>query len=274
MRRPCAYVVQYAYDAWGRLLSKTGSMASTLGTLNPFRYRGYVYDEETGLYYLRSRYFNPTWCRFVNADKIVKGNLYAYCSNQPITRYDPSGFESFILTDDPAVSSVKYPNTVMPVKLFVDLITQAVTNKDWKYVYGHSKWKETDCVGLPKYILNWYYSFDSFKKLSKIKEGKNKGKIYNQVKDLAVYGMQYQETCEIESFDEIPIGAAVYIYNPEHKRANKKNMGWIHVGVFIGEWGDYEYAVAQAASADDGVGIWPITDEFTRYGLFEGVDYR
>ena len=48
-------VVQYTYDAWGKVLSITGSMASTLGTLNPLRYRGYVYDQETGLYYLRSR---------------------------------------------------------------------------------------------------------------------------------------------------------------------------------------------------------------------------
>ena len=61
-------VVEYKYDAWGRILSKTGTMASTLGTLNPFRYRGYVYDEETGLYYLRSRYYNPEWARFLNAD--------------------------------------------------------------------------------------------------------------------------------------------------------------------------------------------------------------
>ena len=56
-------VLEYKYDAWGRILSKTGTMASTLGTLNPFRYRGYVYDEETGLYYMRSRYYNPEWAR-------------------------------------------------------------------------------------------------------------------------------------------------------------------------------------------------------------------
>ena len=52
-------VVEYRYDAWGRILSKTGTMADSLGTINPFRYRGYVYDGETGLYYLRSRYYNP-----------------------------------------------------------------------------------------------------------------------------------------------------------------------------------------------------------------------
>ena len=44
-------VVEYVYDAWGYPISKTGSLAATIGTLNPFRYRGYVYDEETKLYY-------------------------------------------------------------------------------------------------------------------------------------------------------------------------------------------------------------------------------
>ncbi|MEA4933535.1 MAG: RHS repeat-associated core domain-containing protein [Lawsonibacter sp.] len=46
-------------------------MANTLGKDNPFRYRGYVWDEETGLYYLRSRYYDPSWGRFVNADKLT-----------------------------------------------------------------------------------------------------------------------------------------------------------------------------------------------------------
>ena len=50
-------VVSYTYDAWGKLLSTTGTMASTLGAYNPLRYRGYFYDTETGLYYLMSRYY-------------------------------------------------------------------------------------------------------------------------------------------------------------------------------------------------------------------------
>ena len=48
-------VVSYRYDAWGQPLNVTGSLATTLGVYNPFRYHGYVYDEETGLYDLRSR---------------------------------------------------------------------------------------------------------------------------------------------------------------------------------------------------------------------------
>ena len=61
----------YTYDAWGNPLTTTGSMAGTLGKLNPFRYRGYVYDTETGLYYLQSRYYNPETGRFINADNLV-----------------------------------------------------------------------------------------------------------------------------------------------------------------------------------------------------------
>jgi RHS repeat-associated protein len=93
-------VVEYTYDAWGKELSKTGTLATTLGTLNPFRYRGYVFDEETGLYYLRNRYYNPVWGRFVNADvllgeinQLLSHNIYSYCRNNPICSFDPTGKE-------------------------------------------------------------------------------------------------------------------------------------------------------------------------------------
>ena len=96
-------VVEYKYDAWGRILSKTGTMASTLGTLNPFRYRGYVYDEETGLYYIQTRYYNPTWRRFLSADLIIgfmgqllTHNQYTYCENNPVNYIDKNGFSRWI----------------------------------------------------------------------------------------------------------------------------------------------------------------------------------
>ena len=96
-------VVSYGYDAWGAPLWCTGELAETLGKVQPFRYRGYVFDEETGLYYLRSRYYNPQWGRFVNADTRLstKGYLsyalFAYCKNSPIFRIDSSGKESYTL---------------------------------------------------------------------------------------------------------------------------------------------------------------------------------
>ena len=63
-------VVEYSYDAWGKVLSITGSLASTVGVSNPYRYRGYWFDTETGLYYLQSRYYDPQVGRFVNEDAI------------------------------------------------------------------------------------------------------------------------------------------------------------------------------------------------------------
>ena len=94
-------VVQYKYDAWGKPFTPTGSMKDDLGKLNPFRYRGYTYDEETGLYYLRSRFFNSEYCRFTNADMRLGGsmnhtchNVYTYCGNSPINYNDPDGQEA------------------------------------------------------------------------------------------------------------------------------------------------------------------------------------
>jgi len=92
-------VVSYGYDAWGAPLWCTGELAETLVKVQPFRYRGYVFDEETGLYYLRSRYYNPGWGRFANADaligagKLLSHNLFAYCSNCSVCYTDASGFE-------------------------------------------------------------------------------------------------------------------------------------------------------------------------------------
>jgi len=92
-------VVTYTYDAWGNILATGGSMETTLGVYNPLRYRGYVYDIETKLYYLQSRYYNPEWGRFINADSMMAGeggdilgyNLFAYCMNNPVNLSDSSG---------------------------------------------------------------------------------------------------------------------------------------------------------------------------------------
>ena len=70
-------VVSYVYDSWGKVISTTGTLASTVGVKNQYMYRGYRYDSETGLYYLQSRYYNAEWGRFINADETasVTGEL-------------------------------------------------------------------------------------------------------------------------------------------------------------------------------------------------------
>ena len=84
----------YAYDAWGNILAMSG----TLAELNPLRYRGYVYDQETGFYYLNSRYYDPAVGRFINPDAAIgqvgniKGNnMFTYALNNPVMYSDLTG---------------------------------------------------------------------------------------------------------------------------------------------------------------------------------------
>ena len=90
-------VVSYGYDAWGAPLWCTGELAETLGKVQPFRYRGYVFDEETGLYYLRSRYYSSILSRFICSDTLIEANTFAYCLNNPIIRVDEDGFVSWLV---------------------------------------------------------------------------------------------------------------------------------------------------------------------------------
>lgn len=98
-------VVSYTYDTWGKLVSITGSLANTVGVNNPYRYRGYRYDTESGLYYLNSRYYNPEWGRFINADsnlgnpgELLTHNVFAYCANNPVMYEDQSGHFFMLIT--------------------------------------------------------------------------------------------------------------------------------------------------------------------------------
>ena len=115
-----ALVVEYKYDAWGKPLSMTGSFADTLGVRNPFRYRGYVCDEESGLHYLENRYCNTEWHRFINVDNILGQldcfkNAFAYCDNRCIVRCDPSGQASKnIFTDACNAIGSFFSNRVAP----------------------------------------------------------------------------------------------------------------------------------------------------------------
>ncbi len=84
-------VVSYVYDSWGKLISIDDTSNKNVGEKNPYRYRGYRYDTETGLYYLQSRYYNPEWSRFINADAIAGSigeplghNMFAYCKNNVV----------------------------------------------------------------------------------------------------------------------------------------------------------------------------------------------
>ena len=93
-------VASYVYDSWGNIKDTKGD--TTVRELNPIRYRGYVYDTETSLYYLQSRYYDPFTGRFLNADayydtcnSVLSTNMFAYCESDPINYIDPYGYASY-----------------------------------------------------------------------------------------------------------------------------------------------------------------------------------
>ena len=98
-------VATYKYDPWGKpigIYNASGATisqtAANVAAYNPFRYRGYRYDADTGFYYLQSRYYDPAICRFINADAyndtvngILGYNMFAYCLNNPVMYADDGG---------------------------------------------------------------------------------------------------------------------------------------------------------------------------------------
>ena len=135
----------YTYDAWGKLIGITNSAgtsiinkqttSTSLANLNPLRYRGYYYDNETGFYYLQSRYYDPTVRRFVNADmytstdssSAIACNMFAYCANNPVNLVDYAGTLFEWVTDYIAWFN---ENVVTPTAKFVGGVIEDCKNFD------------------------------------------------------------------------------------------------------------------------------------------------
>ena len=141
-------IVSYVYDSWGKLVSISGSQADTIGETNPFRYRGYYYDTETGLYYLQSRYYDPEVGRFINADSVmgVNGdihtyNLFAYCGNNPVSRLDESGMGwlSVIGTIVTGIAVVAAAVVASPVTTVVAISATVATVASYVNSYNNKK---------------------------------------------------------------------------------------------------------------------------------------
>ena len=129
-------VASYTYNAWGKVLTATGSMAS----INPIRYRGYYFDTETGLYYLKSRYYDPELARFINADDYVSSgqgilgcNMFAYCLNSPVVHADYTGNIAGILVatltlaaSNPLIAVTLVTGTAVLLKLAFEAAARVV----------------------------------------------------------------------------------------------------------------------------------------------------
>ena len=162
-------VVEYTYDAWGNAVSTTGSMANTLGMQNPFRYRGYVYDTETGLYYLQTRYYDPAIGRFICADGyastgvgLLGTNAFAYCNNNPTTLKDSGGtrpVDCVRLTEEmhkkesiaATKKEVQRQNDIYHNRIHTEVINKEITNT------AHVKTIVTKVTYIPKGAAKDYY---------------------------------------------------------------------------------------------------------------------
>jgi len=162
-----------------------------VGNINPFRYRSYYYDTESGLYYLNARYYNPEWGRFISPDPVldtssaVGCNLFTYCGNDPVNKIDPTG-ELALLGGIAAVALVKgmialaglYATSILAIEIAKN--PPAIPTFSWPKVKTESKSKAKDIsipkkLDLPDDTVIYRYN------------GTNPGNLKPKEKDIVVY---------------------------------------------------------------------------------------
>ena len=130
----------YEYDLWGRPVSvkeaTAGIDVNSILTKNPFRYRGYYYDEETGFYYLNARYYDPQVRRFISADDmaylgadgtITGYNLFAYCANNPNEYEDQTGHSAAEIPQLMQSAIPEIPQIIQTMILEIEEILSSLT---------------------------------------------------------------------------------------------------------------------------------------------------
>ena len=156
---------EYVYDAWGNVICINGD--EELARKNPFRYRSYYYDVETGLYYAESRYYDPVVGRFINADKIeeiiwdyTNLNMYAYCGNDPVNYYDPSGeaavyVKTFISSD---INQAAAQAKLNPEAKQIYVGAVKITNMNWANSLGTGSENKTYIISSKSEFINKWNS--------------------------------------------------------------------------------------------------------------------
>lgn len=151
-------IAEYEYDEWGKLISVEAESEETqaIAQMNPLRYRGYYYDNETGYYYLQSRYYDPGLGRFISADDFAyvdasgkfSINAYAYCANNPVNFSDPLG-NAYVSEAGKVVGKI-----IPTIYLLFDAVKLDV---DFAYYLGGAIILDSDYIF--KQSSLWYKSF-------------------------------------------------------------------------------------------------------------------
>ena len=164
----------YTYDAWGNCTATSYiSGYNFILHNNPFRYRGYYYDSETGYYYLQNRYYNPTWGRFLNADCVISGvggsihgyNMFVYCFNNPINMVDSKGDwpEWIEAIGDWINDNIIEPAAECVAQFLVDIIEDAINfdsdNADAEKVFDSNYFSSYNGVFVIKTPFDSSFSF-------------------------------------------------------------------------------------------------------------------
>ena len=138
-------VVKYKYDAYGNSKGIEDTSGCNLGTRNPFRYKGYYYDDDTEMYYCKSRFYVPKWRRWLNNDSInylepqniTCLNLFAYCNNNPVMYVDENG--NFVLSA--LLLTVALSALAGAINRLVGQFVSDVVSNAWKNGLNFSKWE-------------------------------------------------------------------------------------------------------------------------------------
>ena len=143
-------MAKYLYDAWGNCTISSETTSYDVANTNPIRYRGYYYDDDTGLYYCNARYYSSKWRRFISPDdtayldpESVNGlNLYCYCNNDPVNLADPSGRFGIALT------LLICTGIGLAFGAGTEMAMQAYNGGDWNWDLSTWNWWEIGKAGL------------------------------------------------------------------------------------------------------------------------------
>ena len=229
-----------------KLTAENCTATNKVGILNPFRYRSYYYDTETGLYFLQTRYYDPETGRFITIDDIsylapdtINGlNLYAYCGNNPVMNVDPKG-TSFGNWVKSGITALFFSGTSIQVAFsvgsYLGIARAAIFNKDIRTDMNNIGWNpfnaNEEAVLASKYV-SFYKGVPVFR-TNFDRSGTFLGIFLKRSAPMDEINHEWGHIAQ-----QIMLGPIVFLLG----------IG-IPSGLEIGEWGDY-YNAPWETSAD------------------------